>query len=176
MRRSRRQGPGHLPWLAGRARRLIGRYVDALNHRDWSAYGDCWTADCIFEMTVTESDTPVSDKMTTTQQPIGVRTDGRDGILGLVATYNRYPWLFQVPVGVVVELDGPDSARIRHILQVTSSALYLIGHCYDRAVKDGNGIWRLAHRDYRPSYWEAREAMPGFVTRAMPDPEYRRRP
>lgn len=150
---------------------LINRYVDALNHRDWQRYADCWTEDCVFEMTVAESQTPVSDKMTTTQRPIGVRTQGREGILNLVGTYNRYPWLFQIPSGVHVELAAREAANIRHILQVSSSALYLIGICYDRAVKQ-DGQWRLAHRDYRPSYWESRDAMPGFVTRAMPDPDY----
>ena len=155
-----------------RVHELIGRYVDALNHRDWETYADLWTEDCVFEMHVAESETPVTDKMTTTQRPIGVRTEGRDGILGLVGTYNRYPWLFQTPSGIVVTLEDDGSARIRHILQVTSSAIYLIGICYDRAVKGTDGKWRLAHRDYRPSYWEARTSMPGFVTRAMPDPGY----
>jgi hypothetical protein len=159
-----------------RVHELIGHYVDALNHRDWDSYADLWTEDCIFEMQVAESDLAVSDQMTTTQKPIGVRTEGRAGILGLVSTYNRYPWLFQTPSGVVVTLDGDRSARIRHILQVTSSAIYLIGICYDRATKGEDGKWRLAHRDYRPSYWEARESMPGFVTRSLPDMGYLSRP
>lgn len=159
-----------------RVHELIGRYVDALNHRDWDSYADCWTEDCIFEMQVAQSEAPVSDKMTTIQKPVGVRTEGRAGILELVGTYNRYPWLFQIPTGLVVELEGERSARLRHILQVSSNAIYLIGICYDRAAKGDDGTWRLAHRDYRPSYWEPRDSMPGFVTRTMPDPTYRTYP
>ena len=159
-----------------RVHELIGRYVDALNHRDWESYADCWTEDCIFEMTVAESETPVSEKMTTTQRPIGVRTENRDGILKLVSTYNRYPWLFQIPSAVVVELQDDRNAKVRQVLQVTSNSLYLIGICYDHAVKQADGKWRLAHRDYRPSYWEPREQMPGFVTRTMPDHNYRNLP
>jgi hypothetical protein len=154
---------------------LIGRYVDALNHRDWESYADCWTEDCIFKMTIANDDAPASDKMTTIARPISVRTDGREGILGLVRNYNNYPWLFQLPIGVIVELEGAERARIRHLLRVESHALLLIGHCYDIAIKSGDGKWRLAHRDYMPSYWEAREA-PGAVCRSLPDPDYRMRP
>src|ERR1700712_2163502 len=134
-----------------RLHELIGRYVDALNHRDWDRYAKCWTEDCVFEMSVADSDDEISDKMTTTQRPIGVRTTGRDGVLGLVANYNRYPWLLQIRSGLVFELDTPDTARLRHTLQVNGSSIYLIGTCYDRAVRVGDGIWRLAHRDYPPS-------------------------
>jgi hypothetical protein len=158
-----------------RVSELIGRYVDALNHRDWDRYADCWTEDCIFMMTIANDDAPASDKMTTIARPISVRTDGREGILGLVRNYNNYPWLFQLPIGVVVELEGDGHARIRHVLRVESHALLLIGHCYDRAVKCTDGRWRLAHRDYMPSYWEAREA-PGAVCRSLPDPDYLTRP
>lgn len=158
-----------------RVTELIGRYVDSLNHRDWERYGDCWTEDCVFKMTIANDDTDADDKMTSVATPNSVRTDGRQGILDLVSTYNRYPWLFQLPIGVVVELERPGTARIRHVLRVESHALLLIGHCYDRAVKCEDGKWRLALRDYMPSYWEARDA-PGHVCRNLPDPDYLTRP
>lgn len=158
-----------------RVTELIGRYVDALNHRDWDSYADCWTQDCIFKMSIANDTAPASDMMTTIARPISVRTDGREGILGLVRTYNNYPWLFQLPIGITVTLEAPDRARIRHVLRVESHALLLIGHCYDLATKGADGTWRLAHRDYMPSYWEAREA-PGMVCRSLPDPDYRQRP
>ena len=158
-----------------RLHELIGRYVDSLNHRDWERYGDCWTEDCIFMMTIANDDAPAESGMTTVARPISVRTEGRQGILDLVSTYNRYPWLFQLPIGIVAELEGENRARLRHVLRVESNALLLIGHCYDRAVKCDDGMWRLAHRDYMPSYWEAREA-PGYVCRSLPDPDYQSRP
>jgi hypothetical protein len=46
-----------------------------------------------------------------------------------------------------------------------------MGICYDRAVKASDGQWRLAHRDYRPSYWEHWEA-PGHTCRKLPDANY----
>lgn len=158
-----------------RVTELISRYVDALNHRDWERYADCWTHDCIFKMTIANDDAPATDKMTTIAQPISVRTDGREGILGLVRNYNKYPWLFQLPIGVLVTLENEVRARIRHVLRVESHALLLIGHCYDLALKGEDGSWRLAHRDYMPSYWEARTA-PGSVCRSLPDPAYLDRP
>lgn len=158
-----------------RVSELIARYVDALNHRDWDRYADCWTPDCVFAMTIANGDEPASDKMTTIVRPISVRTEGREGILGLVRNYNTYPWLFQLPIGVLVTLEGEGRARIRHVLRVESHALLLIGHCYDLAVKGEDGLWRLAQRDYMPSYWEARDA-PGSVCRSLPDPDYLSRP
>ncbi|HMO68078.1 MAG TPA: nuclear transport factor 2 family protein, partial [Novosphingobium sp.] len=116
-----------------RVTELISRYVDALNHRDWDRYADCWTEDCIFKMTIANSAEPASGRMTTIASPISVRTDGREGILGLVRNYNTYPWLFQLPIGVLVTLEGEGRARIRHVLHVMSHALVLIGHCYDEA-------------------------------------------
>lgn len=154
---------------------LIGRYVDALNHRDWNRYGDCWIDDSLFTMTVETDSTALDNKLETIEKPSGVRSVGRTAILEMVSVYNNYPWLFQVPTGIVVELDGPAEARIRHTLQVFSQSLVLIGACYDRAVKQGDGQWRLSHRDYRPSYWEYRDAS-GQTCRLLPDSCYLKRP
>jgi hypothetical protein len=154
---------------------LIGRYVDSLNHRDWERYKDCWIEDGLFTMTIATDDTRVQATLTTIAKPTGVRVAGRAGILKMVSTYNNYPWLFQIPTGIVVELEGSATARVRHTLNVFSQSLELIGVCYDRAIKDGDGTWRLAHRDYRPSYWEHREA-PGQTCRHLPDPNYLKLP
>jgi SnoaL-like domain len=154
---------------------LIGRYVDALNHRDWARYKDCWVENSLFTMTISNDDAPAQDKLTSIKKPTGVRVVGRDQILSMVGTYNNYPWLFQIPTGIVVELNGPATAQIRHTLHVFSQSLNLIGLCYDRAVKEGDGLWRLAHRDYRPSYWEYWDA-PGQTCRKLPDLNYRNLP
>ena len=154
---------------------LIGRYVDALNHRDWERYKDCWTEDSLFSMTISNVDAPTEDKLTSIKKPMGVRVVGREQILNMVGTYNNYPWLFQIPTGIVVELSSPTTAQIRHTLHVFSQSLDLIGICYDRAVKTSDGLWRLSHRDYRPSYWEHREAA-GETCRKLPDVNYRNLP
>lgn len=150
---------------------LIGRYVDALNHRDWQRYKDCWVEDCFFTMTISNDDSPVEATLTTIKKPTGVRVVGREGVLKMVSTYNNYPWLFQIPTGITVELNSPTTAQIRHTLQVFSQSLQLIGACYDHAVKGSDGKWRLKHRDYRPSYWEYWDA-PGQTCRNLPDNNY----
>jgi hypothetical protein len=154
---------------------LIGRYVDALNHRDWHRYRDCWTEDSVLTMTIANDDAPPVDKMTTLSKPISVRVVGRREILRLVETYNNYPWLFQLPHAVVVELQSATLAQARHTLYVYSQSLTLIGMCYDRVVKESDGVWRFAARDFRPSYFESSEAS-GQTVRNLPDPNYRNYP
>ncbi len=154
---------------------LVGRYVDALNHRDWASYGNCWTQDAVFAMTISNDDAPPEEKMTTIKKPISVRVVGRPKILGLVEAYNNYPWLFQLPHAVVVELQGPTTAQVRHTLYVYSQSLTYIGMCYDRAVKEADGVWRFAARDFRPGYFESSEAT-GLALRNLPDPNYRTLP
>ncbi len=158
-----------------RLHELIGHYVDSLNHRDWVRYQDCWVENSVFTMTISNDDTPTGEKLTTIKKPMGVKVVGRDGILKMVGTYNNYPWLFQIPTGIVVELNSPTTAQIRHTLHVFSHSLNLIGICYDRAVKSSDDQWRLSHRDYRPSYWEYWEA-PGQTCRVLPDDNYRNLP
>lgn len=155
-----------------RVQELMNRYVDVLNHRDWDTYRTLWVEDSWLAMTYDGDDAPVQDKMTTTERPAGVRVDGREAIVGLVERYNNYPWLVQLPIGIVVELESATSARARHTLLVESHALKLIGMCYDRFEKGQDGAWRFRIRDYRPTYFESRTA-PGLTTRQLPDPRYR---
>lgn len=154
---------------------LLNRYVDALNHRDWATYKELWIEDSSLSMIYENETSAPVDKMTTTQTPVNVRVTGRDQIMQLVERYNNYPWLVQLPHGIVVELEGPDTAKSRHTLCVYSHALTLIGMCYDRFVKDAQGCWKLAHRDLRPTYFESAQA-PGLTTRNLPDPHYRNLP
>jgi hypothetical protein len=154
-----------------RIHELIGRYVDALNHRDWERYKDCWIEDSVFAMTIATGDAPPVDKMTTIKKPISVRVVGRREILKLVETYNNSPWMFQMPHAIVVDMRGVTSAQVRHTLYVYSQSLTYIGLCYDRVVKGNDGVWRIAARDFRPSYFESAEA-PGQTIRHLPDPNY----
>ena len=161
-----------------RVHELLGRYVDTLNHRDWARYAECWTEDGVLTMIFAGNDSAPSDDIPDPAKPANLRVVGRQAILDLVATYNRTdlnPWLFQIPTGVAVELTGPATAQIRHTLVVNSHANMQIGIFYDRAVREGDGVWRLTHRDYRPSYAEPMQRT-GQVYRTMPDPDYRSLP
>jgi hypothetical protein len=158
-----------------RVHEAISRYVDALNHRDWEAFADCWIEDARFQMVFDSDEGALPETLTTIERPAGVRVHGRDQILTMVSRYNTYPWLVQMPHGVYAELDGPGRARSRHTLEVKSHALNLIGLCYDSLVRSADGRWRFAVRDYRPSYFEYAEAK-GLTVRKMPDPNYRNLP
>jgi hypothetical protein len=153
----------------------LGHYVDALNHRDWARYKKLWTEDAIFQQICESEDSPPADRVTTIVRPFNVRVEGRDNILGMVSRYNSYPWLVQMPHGPVAELESPTSAVLRHTLHVNSQSMVIIGLCYDRLRKEADGVWRLAFRDFRPAYFESREAK-GLTTRKLPDPNYKNLP
>lgn len=154
---------------------LIHRYADAINHNDWSAYRDCWTDDGVFEQVDSLVDTAGDLENPLGERPANLRVEGRDAITALVTRYGEFDWAFQIPTAIVAAPEGPDDARLRHVLQIRTSGMTTVGFCYDRAVRDEDGVWRLAHREYRPSYFE-RPTYSGVVTRTLPDPQYRERP
>jgi hypothetical protein len=158
-----------------RVHELIHRYVDTLNHRDWAGYKDCWIEDAIFEMTVEADNTPARGKLTTAERPNNIRLTGVTAIVGMVGNYEKIAWLFQMPHGIVVELENATTARIRHTLHAYSEIFTMLGICYDRAVKGKDGMWRLAHRDFRPSYY-LHEKAPGLCVRNLPHADYRALP
>ncbi len=151
------------------------RYVDALNHRDWAAFKDCWVEDCTFTQVYGNADQPGEPKVSTLKVPQNIKVVGREAMMALVATYNNSPWLTQQPHGFVVELEGPGVAKTRQTLVVMSQSLTLVGISYDRLVKGADGRWRFKQRDFRPAYFESVEAK-GLATRPLPDPNYRNRP
>lgn len=154
---------------------LIHRYADAINHNDWAAYRDCWAVDGVFVQADSlvdaagDLDNPLGDR------PANLQVVGREDITTLVMRYGEFDWAFQVPTAVVVTPEAPDRARVRHLLQIHTSDMYTVGFCYDLAVREDDGVWRLARREYRPSYFE-RPHYDGVVCRSLPDPRYAERP
>jgi hypothetical protein len=154
---------------------LIARYADSLNHRDWDAYTDCWVEEGIFKQTIANQDEAPQDRVATIERPINLEARGREAVVKLVGAYKNYKWSFQLPTSIVVTLNSETEAQIRHVLHIRTDSLTLLGICYDRARKCPDGIWRLTHRDYRPSYFE-RSTAPGVVCRELPDSHYRQLP
>jgi hypothetical protein len=60
-------------------------------------------------------------------------------------------------------------------IYIYANSLTMVGIYYDLLIKEDDGIWRFAKRDYRISYLDRSEA-PGGVFRTMPDPAYRNIP
>jgi hypothetical protein len=155
-----------------RIHEMIGRYVDALNHRDWDAYRKLWVEEgslfTIFE-------TMPSDEGQAEGAPHveDVRLFGLPAIMNIVMRYNDISWLFQLPHGIVVELESEASAIARHSLHIVGQYFTMIGICYDRFTRGEDGSWRFLHRDFRPSYYEPCRPE-GVVTRRLPNPDYRR--
>lgn len=154
---------------------LIYRYADAINHNEWTEYRDCWVPSGVFEQV--DSLNPEAGDIVNPlkNRPANLRVEGRDAITDLVTRYGDFEWGFQIPTGIVVLPQGRDQARIRHLLQISTSGMFTMGFCYDRAEREADGIWRLAHREFRPSYFE-RPQPSGVVCRALPDRHYRERP
>jgi hypothetical protein len=155
-----------------RIHEAIGRYVDALNHRDWDAYRKLWVEEgslfTIFE-TLPSDEGPTGDS----PRIEDVRLYGLPQIMNIVMRYNDISWLFQLPHGIVAELESDTSAIARHSLHIVGQHFTMVGICYDRFTKGDDRSWRFLHRDYRPSYYEAWRPE-GVVTRRLPNSDYRR--
>lgn len=155
-----------------RVREAIARYVDALNHRDWVEYRDCWTEDATFQTIYETEDSAPSKLKTRSDITMNLAVRGIEEVMQLVSGYNKIPWLVQLPHAAVVELDGERRARSRHVMIIYSHAEILVGHCYDEFYRCDDGVWRFRSRDYRPTYFESLSP-PGLVTRTLPDEDYR---
>ncbi|MGE0384936.1 MAG: nuclear transport factor 2 family protein [Gammaproteobacteria bacterium] len=142
-------------------RERIDLYIDLLNHRDWNRFGDLWTEDAVW----------------TCSAPMNLRIESRKAMVEMVSTVQQYQFgfVFQMGHGVVVDEVAGNRASARHTLHILSDRFQMIGIYYDRLVKEADGVWRFARRDYRITYHDE-QPMPGRIFRMLPDPDYRRLP
>jgi hypothetical protein len=142
-------------------REQIDLYIDHLNHRDWSRYGDLLTDD--FTWTCTE--------------PQKRRIESKKAMLEMVSTVQQYQYgfVFQMGHGIVIDLISSTEAKSRHTLHIFSDHFTMMGLYYDRLVKESDGIWRFKRRDYRITYYDE-TPVTGKIFRQLPDPDYLRYP
>jgi ketosteroid isomerase-like protein len=121
--------------------RLIDRYSDALNHRDWDKVEPLFTPDAVWG---TVNFREFSFK--------GARAiaDGFKGIVGSA------PFFVQMRSGTVVSVDG-DNATARSTMHevgdLGGGSFVCYGSYSDRLQRQG-GVWRFAQRAFRYVYWQ----------------------
>jgi ketosteroid isomerase-like protein len=128
-------------------RALSDRYTDAVNHRDWATYRDCWTEDAVWDL----------------GPPVNQRKDGLDAIMeevqravGAMDLFVQMPHAF-----TLLKLDG-DGATTRTTLnevgRILPESRDLLGGAEgvnilaiytDRVVRGDDGRWRFSRRSYR---------------------------
>ncbi len=132
----------------------LERYAMFLNCRDWESFGKLLVEDFIFDCT----------------PPTERHVKGRDEMLKMLggsANY-RHGFVFQMPHGMILDSLEGDRARTRHTLHVKASHMEIFGIYYDALVREKDGVWRLARRDYRITYHDDIPA-PGTLYRTFPD-------
>ena len=138
-------------------REQIDRYIDCLNHRDWSRYGDLLTDDFTWSCT----------------EPRKMRIESKKAMLAMVTTVQQYEhgFVFQMGHGIVIDEISNNAARSRHTLHIFSDHFTMIGIYYDLLIKESDGIWRFKRRDYQITYFDE-TPVTGKTFRQLPDPKY----
>jgi ketosteroid isomerase-like protein len=128
-------------------RALSDRYTDAVNHRDWATYRDCWREDAVWEL----------------GPPVNQRKEGLDAIMEEVQRAVGAMDLFiQMPhASTLLELDG-DRATARSTLneigRILPESRDLLGGAEgvnilaiytDQVVRGADRRWRFGRRSYR---------------------------
>jgi uncharacterized protein (TIGR02246 family) len=118
---------------------LVARYCHAIAVRDDEAWTATWSSDAEWRV-------------------LGQTLRGRDAILahyrGLVSGLRL---VVQVAANPVIEIAGDEASGrwlITETLQTNEGQPALnIGLYYDSYRRDGDGVWRFARREFRPSYF-----------------------
>jgi hypothetical protein len=121
-------------------RDLIDRYHAAINRREWGLLSDLFAADAVWEAL----------------SPIDLRFEGHDAVIsGLKASVGRQEVLVQSSSGLVIDLNGPDSATVQSTLiefgRENGSGWSAVGFYADNVVLQG-GSWRFVRRTLRVRY------------------------
>lgn len=129
--------------------KLINRYTDAVNRRDWATLGSLFCENGVWDVGGPEAD-PFTFLFTGREQIVA-------GIRGLVANLE---FLVQTNHAVVVNVNG-DHATGSCTLQEISRAnngggMMILGMYADDIVRERDGAWRFAKRTFRFTYIEER--------------------
>lgn len=137
-------------------RERVDAYIDALNHRDWTAFAEFLTEDMIWSAS----------------EPFGHRVEGRDAMLARMTDRQQtdYEFVFQMGHGLVIRELTATTARTCHTLHIISNHFTAIGFYYDALVKESDGAWRFRRRDYRVTYYDD-SPLQGRIFRRLPDPQ-----
>lgn len=142
-------------------REQIENYIDALNHRDFDRLAATLTDDVHWSAGA----------------PFNQSFQPKTAYVAMLTTVQAYQYgfVFQMGHGITIrELDG-NHARACHTLHIFTDQFETIGLYYDILRKEGDGVWRFARRDFRPTYHAQRTA-PGEVYRTLPDAGYEHLP
>jgi ketosteroid isomerase-like protein len=138
-------------WIDKQAiQELVVRYSDAASRGAWEEFGQCWTADAIWEVA----------------PPVDTRVEGRRAIVdSVIANTETADFLLQMTHGAVVTLHGAGRASSRTTIHaiartgthnVTNYAIYC-----DEVVKT-DGVWQFSLRRLQNIYYDPRP-LPGMV-------------
>ena len=135
-------------------RALADRYSDAVNHRDWAAYRDCWTEDALWDL----------------GPPVNQRKDGLDAItkeveraVGAMDLFVQMPHAF-----TLLALNGDRAtARVtlnevgrirpeRRDLLGGAEGVNILAIYTDEVRRNSDGRWRYAVRRYDVKLFDGR--------------------
>lgn len=122
-------------------RDLVARFSDAVNRRDFDAFGDLFADDGVWEL----------------GEPFPRRAAGRDNIVSMFRSLSEpWPFFFQMTHTGVIDVgqDGQSATARWEVQEIArsedgSQSYDNVAIYYDRLVRTGGGSWRFAERRYR---------------------------
>jgi uncharacterized protein (TIGR02246 family) len=128
-------------------RDLLDRYTDAINERDWATLAELFTTGGIWDLcTVDEGSGQVFEG----------RQQVAEGIGGLVEGTQRVLQMNHAPV---IHIDGQRATARSTMHEVSwmrdGTGAVLFGTYHDDVVREEDGEWRFAKRQFRMKYFEA---------------------
>jgi ketosteroid isomerase-like protein len=128
--------------------RLVNRYTDAINRRDWDTLGALFCADGVWDVGGADA------------AALAFLFTGREQVVtGISGMATQFDFQVQTNHAVVVNVAGDRataSSTVQEILRTrgTTEALMVLGMYADEIVREGDGAWRFARRTFRYTYVE----------------------